>query len=90
MDYNAVGLIMIVVWLLSIFYPWHPSWPLAKWLLHLPLLLLALYWWYEEAMPRYMNIRLDLPIIWMCMIVSGILYLVRIILFAFKNGGRTP
>lgn len=86
MDYNAIGWIMIAVWLVSLFYPWHPGWPLAKWLLHLPFLLLALYGCYEVAMPQHMNIRLDLPLIWACMVLSAVLYLVRLILFARKPG----
>ena len=81
MDYNIIGIVMILVWLFSICYPWHLRWPAAKWALHLPILLLALYWGYETAMPSHMNIRLDLPLIWGCMIISAILYVTRIILF---------
>ena len=81
MDYATIGWIMIAVWLGSLLYPWHPSWPAARWLLHLPVATLCLYGLYELSMPGHMNIRLDLPLIWGCLIVSGILYLIRICWF---------
>lgn len=79
--YEAIFFLMFAVWVVSLFYPWHPSWFGAKWLVHLPLLLLPLWFIYESWMPREMNIRLDLLLIIFGLGVAAIMYVVRLSFF---------
>ena len=79
--YELVFWLMLGVFALAMIYPWHPTWPGAKWLVHMPLLLFPLWFWYEAVMPRHMNIRLDLPLILLGVSAACMLYVVRIVLF---------
>ena len=81
MGYEVVFWMMAVVWLFSLIYPWHPSWPAAKWVLHLPWLLLPMWMLYETLMPVEMNIRLDLLLIIWALAAVFIVYVVRIATF---------
>jgi hypothetical protein len=81
MTYEIVGMFMLTIFAVSLLYPWHPCWPKAKWLVHLPLVLLPLWAWYETLMPRTMNIRFDLLFIVGAMRLLFLVYVVRIILF---------
>ncbi len=81
MTYEIVGMFMLAVFAVSLLYPWHPSWPKARWLVHLPLILLPLWAWYETLMPRTMNIRFDLLFIIGAMRLLFVVYALRLILF---------
>lgn len=78
-----VAWVMIAVFGISLLYPWHPGWPGAKWLVHLPLLLLPLGLLYEKVLPRHMNIRFDLLLYIYALEIIGVIYAVRLILFFF-------
>lgn len=67
--------------LISVIYPWDPKWPYAKSLVHLPWLLLPMWWAYESLMPREMNIRMDLLLIVPVLTTVFVIYAVR--LFSF-------
>lgn len=81
MTYEIVGIFMLAIFCISIVYPWHPSWPKATWLVHLPLILLPLWAWYETLMPSTMNIRFDLLFIMGAMRLLAVVYVLRLILF---------
>jgi hypothetical protein len=81
MTYEIVGMLMLAIFAVSMLYPWHPSWPKARWLVHMPLVLLPLWAWYETLMPRTMNIRFDLLFIIGAMRLLFMVYVVRLILF---------
>lgn len=70
---------MIGSFLVSPIYPWHPSRSGAKWLLHLPLLQLPLWIWYEST--NQYNIRIDIPILILGFLVSSIVYVSKVALF---------
>jgi len=59
-SYQIVAYAMVALFVLSSLYPWDLTWPGAKWLVHLPLLQIPLWYCYEMAMPEGMNIRVDL------------------------------
>ncbi len=42
MTYEIVGMLMLAIFAVSMLYPWHPSWPNARWLVRMPLVLLPL------------------------------------------------
>ena len=89
MTYEIVGIFMLAIFGVSLVYPWHPSWPKAKWLVHLPLILLPLWAWYELLMPSTMNIRFDLLFIMGAMRLLAVVYVLRLILFWFlRDRGR--
>ena len=81
MTYEIVFWMMLATWIFSLLYPWHPSWPKAKWLVHLPWVLLPLWVWYESLMPAGMNIRIDLLLILWGLGVAFIVYVIRVIAF---------
>lgn len=83
MSYEQIFWAMFGVSTISILYPWDPKWPFAKRLIHLPWLLLPLWGAYELALPDSMNIRLDLPFIWMGLAAIFMIYAVRLVLFYF-------
>ena len=74
---------MLAVFGVSLLYPWHPNWPGARWLVHLPLLLLPLWAFYEAVLPSHMNIRLDLFLIIYILEIIGLVYIIRLVLFFF-------
>ncbi len=81
MSYEQLFFVMVAVLGVSIAHPWHTSWPTAKWCLHLPLLWIPLWAWYEAAIPRSMNIRVDLLLIFPMMALALLLYAMRVVLF---------
>ena len=88
LTYEFVTCLMLLVFGLSLVYPWHPAWPGAEWLKHLALLLLPLWLVYEATMPPRMNIRLDLPLILWGLMVAHCVYVVRLAVFAFMRRRR--
>ena len=76
-----VGIAMMLVWGISILYPWHPSWPHARSLIHLPWLLIPLFVLYELLVPREMNIRLDWLLIAWAFGIAFLIYAIRLIVF---------
>jgi len=82
LDYERVFWLIQLMFGLSLLYPWHPSWPKAWWLVHLPLMLVPLWLYYETLMPREMNIRVDLLLIFPEFAVAAAVYLCRLLLFA--------
>lgn len=81
MTYETVFFLILATLAVSLLYPWHPSWPKATWLVHLPLLLLPLWAWYEALMPSTMNIRVDLLFIIGAVRLMFIIYILRLVLF---------
>lgn len=81
MTYEAVFWMMLATWAASLLYPWHPSWPKAKWLVHLPWALIPMWAWYESLMPSGMNIRIDLLLIIGEVGLLFVVYIVRLIMF---------
>ena len=73
--------VMIALAAVSFFYPWRPAQPLAKLLLHLPLLLIPSWIAYEMIMPVEMNIRLDLAFLLPAFAAAGLVYLCKIASF---------
>lgn len=88
LDYERIFWLMQLLFGLSLLYPWHPSWPKAWWLVHLPLLLVPLWLYYETLMPREMNIRVDLLLLFGEFGVAGAIYLFRLLLFAYLQRKR--
>ena len=67
----------------SLIYPWRLDWPGAKWLLHLPLLQLPLWFYYETLVASY-NIRLDLFVLIIPELVAATtVYLIKVSMFLF-------
>lgn len=89
-DYERIFWLMQLLFGLSLLYPWHPSWPKAWWLVHLPLLLVPLWLYYETLMPCEMNIRVDLLLLFGEFGVAGVIYLFRLLLFAYLQRKRLP
>jgi hypothetical protein len=81
MTYETVFWMMLATWAVSLFYPWHPSWPKAKWLVHLPWALIPMWAWYESLMPAGMNIRIDLLLIIGEVGLLFVVNIVRLIMF---------
>ncbi len=81
MGYEVFFVMMLVTWGVSMLYPWHPSWPLAKWLVHLPWTLLPMWACYEMLMPAGMNIRIDLLLIIGALKILFLVYIVRVGIF---------
>ena len=86
--HEIVAWLMILVFGVSLIYPWHPSWPGAKWLQNLPLTLIPLWIAYEAVMPSHLNIRLDLPFILWGLMVAYCVYVVGLMLFAYLRSRR--
>lgn len=82
LDYERVFWLLQLLFGLTLLYPWHPTWPKAWWLVHLPLMLVPLWLYYETLMPREMNIRVDLLLIFPEFAVAAAVYLCRLLLFA--------
>ena len=92
MLYQLVFWMMLATWLVSLLYPWHPSWPKAKYLVHLPLALIPMWVVYELLMPDDMNIRVDLLLIIPAFAVALIMYAIRLIAFWIvprRGGGQS-
>lgn len=81
MTHEVVFAIMLIIATLSLLYPWHPSWPAAKWLLHLPWILIPLWLFYEWLMPDTTGIRMDLLAIVFELGIAFVVYAVRLLLF---------
>ena len=79
MSFEFLSCCMIGTFLLSLVYPWHPKWPGARWSLHLPLLQLPLWIWYEFT--NSYDIRVDIPILVLGFLVSAIVYVSKVALF---------
>ena len=96
MSYQFFGSLMLGTFVVSLLYPWSPSWPGAKWLVHLPLLQLPLWFLYENAMPRDMNIRVDLLLIFPGMLIAALVYVSKIAWLLFiknqllRNAQKAP
>ena len=85
MTYETVFWMMLATWMVSLLYPWHPSWPKAKWLVHLPGALVPMWIWYESLMPAGMNIRIDLLLIIWGFGVAFIVYAIRLFAYWFAR-----
>ena len=78
---------MLTTWAVSLLYPWHPSWPKAKWLVHLPWALIPMWAWYESLMASELKkevgplIRIDLILIIPAVGLLFVVYIVRLIKF---------
>jgi hypothetical protein len=90
MPYEAAFFMMLGVAAFSLLYPWHPKWPAAWWLVHLPLLLIPLWFLYEFLMPGHMNIRLDIPLLILGVGFTFAVYLAKLILFLVIRARRKP
>lgn len=65
----------------SLLYPWHPSWPAAKVVIHLPWLLIPLWIYYEAIMPAEINIHIDLLFIIPAVLLVFAMYAMRLVIF---------
>jgi hypothetical protein len=81
MTYETVFWMMLAMWVISLLYPWHPSWPKATLLVHLPWVIIPMWVWYESLMPAGMNIRIDLLLIIGEVGLLFVVYIVRLIMF---------
>jgi len=82
LTYEYVFWLLACIFVFSLIYPWHPGWPGAKFLTHTTLLLFPAWFAYETAMPKHMNIRLDIPLIVFGVAASLGVYVFRLCLFA--------
>ena len=84
--YENVGIWLLIIPVLYIFYPRRPKNIIGKILVHLPLLLIPIYIRYERLMPMEMNIRIDLLLFYPLLIAAAIMYLRRLSkLYWFKK-----
>ncbi len=83
-----VAVLMMIVWAISLLYPWHPSWPYARWAIHLPWLLIPMFFLYEWLVPNEMNIRLDWLIIAGAFGFLFLVYFIRLIVFCRLRQSR--
>ncbi len=77
-DFGVVFFTMLVVFLLSLFYPINPNLPFAKAIALSPIALVPLWWLYEQLMPSHMNIRVDLFIIIPMLLISAVILVLRL------------
>ena len=82
MAYQGVFIIMTLVWVITLVFPWHNRTPSARLVMHLPWLLVALEMTYEMLMPEGVNIRVDLFLIVPATALSFLLYATRLAIFA--------
>lgn len=78
-------LVMLAVCLTAFVYPWSFRNRVARVLVHLPLLLVALYGIYEALMPVEMNIRLDMDILLPAFGLAFLCYVVKLPLLLFTR-----
>jgi hypothetical protein len=78
---NVIGVLMISVAAIAIFYPWRPEQPFASKLVHLPLVFIPLWIAYEVVMPDYMNIRVDLFVIPLLLLFLIVIWAVKVARF---------
>ena len=74
-----LGLIILGVSTITIFYPWRFDTTFLQVLAHLPLMNIALYACYEIMMPETINIRADILYLWPMLFISFIVYVIKLV-----------
>lgn len=76
---------ILAICLFTIAYPWRFRSRLARWLVHLPLLLVPMFIVYERTIPTGMNIRADLLVLGPAMGIGLLLYVMKLVLLCRRT-----
>jgi hypothetical protein len=73
-----LALLIVILCVLTFFYPRSRDTPQSRKAVHLPLLIPVLYAPYEITMPAEANVRVDVFLLWPLMAIALIVYISRL------------
>ncbi len=73
------GVLIVCLSSITIFYPWRFDRKFSQIFIHLPLLNIILYTFYEIMMPETINIRADILYLWPMLLISFIIYIIKLV-----------